>query len=189
MITVTLIGLLVALGLPSFTAWIRNSQVRTVADALQTGIRTAQAEAVRRNRPVVLSFTNATPNPSTAVTAVAGGTRWALQTLPRVGETGASALTLEERYVGSGKLTDVAAGVAIASTVPDNTVKAICFNSSGRMMTNAAAECVAAATTFAISQTSADRNLNVLVALGGQMRMCDPLRPALSASSPDGCPP
>ena len=45
-VTVTLLGLLLALALPSFAAWSRNARARTTADALQTGMRLAQAEAV-----------------------------------------------------------------------------------------------------------------------------------------------
>jgi hypothetical protein len=50
--------LLLGLAAPSFSQWTRNAQVRTVTDALQSGARLAQAEAVRRNRQVVFFLTN-----------------------------------------------------------------------------------------------------------------------------------
>ena len=59
--TLSVLAVLIQLSLPSFTIWISNTRVRTVADTLQNGVRLAQAEAVRRNRQVVLSFTNGTP--------------------------------------------------------------------------------------------------------------------------------
>jgi len=43
-------------------------------------------------------------------------------------------------------------------------------------------------TTFDITTTNADRNLRVYLMLAGQVRLCDPKRPTLSTSSPDGCP-
>ena len=185
-VTITLLGVLVALSLPSFTAWIRNSQVRTVAEALQTGIRTAQAEAVRRNRQVVLSFTDATP--ALNATAVAGGKNWSLQSVAQFGEASTDAT----RYIGGGALADVASNVVIGDHAGSG-ISAICFNSNGRLVTNTSpgvtgASCTAAVTSFDVSHTSSDRPLRVIVQIGGQLRMCDPKRPALSATTPDGCP-
>ena len=179
MVTITLLGILFGLAMPSFMAWIANSQVRTVAEALQNGIRTAQAEAVRRNRQVVLSFTNATP--ALNATAVANGKNWSLQTVPSLGDTTAD-------YLQGGAMADVASTTTITSGV-----SAICFNANGRLVTNtspgpAGASCTASPTTFSVTQPNADRNLNVLVQIGGQLRMCDPHRPTLSSTSPDGCP-
>ena len=186
-VAITLLGVLVALSLPSFTAWIRNSQVRTVSEALQTGVRTAQAEAVRRNRQVVLTFTEATP--ALNATAVSGGKNWSLQSVAQFGETATDAT----RYIGGGALADVASGVSIVDHAGVG-ISAICFNSNGRLVTNpspgvSGADCTAVVTAFDISQTNADRPLRVIVQIGGQLRICDPKRPALSATTPDGCPP
>lgn len=183
LITFVLLGFLVKLGLPSFTTWISNAQVRTVAESLQQGIRLAQAEAVRRNRQVVLSFTNQTPALNAAATA--GGTNWSLQTVEQFGAGDA-------QFVQGGALTDVASGVTIASTATP--VSALCFNSMGRLVVNASpgpsgSTCSAANAAFSIDRYSSDRRLQVLVGVAGQVRMCDPSRPALSESSPDGCPP
>jgi type IV fimbrial biogenesis protein FimT len=181
MIAITLLGTLVALGLPALIGSIRNSQVRSVAESLQNGVRTAQAEAVRRNRQVVMSFTNSTPAPAASApwTVVADGKNWWLQTVPQFGETAGE-------FIRSGSLTDV------ASTVGITTPTAICFNSSGRLVTNVSstgvpgASCTAAVTTFAVTQPNA-RNLQVTAQIGGQLRICDPNRPPLSDTSPDGC--
>ena len=186
MVTIALLGLLVLLGLPSFTAWLRNSQIRSVAEVLQTGVRTAQAEAVRRNRQVVMSFTNASPSPAASApwTVAAGGKNWWLQIVPQPGET--------TDFIRGGSLADVASTVAI----PDSPT-AICFNSSGRLVANPSstgvpgASCAAAVTTFNVRQATAqtdDRPLRVIVQIGGQLRICDPNRPTLSDTSPDGCP-
>ena len=47
--------------------------------------------------------------------------------------------------------------------------------------------CTAAAATYDITIPNADRPLRVLVALGGQVRLCDPAK-TLSNTNPDGCP-
>jgi type IV fimbrial biogenesis protein FimT len=173
-VTITLLGILVALSLPSFTAWIRNGQVRTVAEALQNGIRTAEAEAVRRNRQVTLTFTNSAPGLD--VVGAAGGKNWSLQTVAGFGEAA-------NEFITGGQISDVASGVTITAS-PAYSV--ICFNSNGRLVTNTGPGCTAAAMTFDVAQTNADRNLRVLVQVGGQLRMCDPKRAI--ATSPDGCP-
>lgn len=180
--TLCLLGVLMQLSLPSFMTWIGNAQVRTVADSLQNGVRLAQAEAVRRNRQVVLSFTDRTP--ALSVPAVAGGANWSIQTVAQFG--GADA-----EFVQGGKLTDVATGVSIGAIGP--AVTALCFNSNGRLTVNAApgpagAACRAAAATFEMNRANADRRLRIVVGVGGQLRMCDPSRPPLSSTSPDGCP-
>lgn len=185
-VAITLLGLLVTLAIPSFTSWIRNSQIRTVAEALQTGVRAAQAEAVRRNRQVVMWFTDG--DPAAGGTPVAGGKNWGLQTVPQFGETA--------EYLTGGKLADIASSVSIANDMASN---AICFNSAGRLIANASATGISgadcqipapplSAATFNITLAGADRPLRVLVQFGGQLRMCDPNRPTMSPNSPDGCP-
>lgn len=176
-VTFTLLGILVALSLPSFTAWIRNSQVRTVAEAVQSGLRTAQAEAVRRNQAVALSFTN-DANPQLNPTVVANGRNWSLQTVASPFTNGGAA-----EWISSGVLSDVASGVSITGPA------AVCFDANGRVvMLPAPSNCTANSQTVDVSfPPSADRPLRVLVAVGGQVRMCDPAR-TLSATTPDGCP-
>jgi len=181
MVTIALFSILLALAMPSFTTWVRNAQVRTVSDALQTGVRLAQAESVRRYRQVVFFRTNQAAC-NAGVTAEAGGAFWAVRTVPLVAGD-------PVEVVQCGVLSDVAAGVAIAG--PD----AVCFNSAGRQTANAdpgigGTACVLAAagtSVFDLSTASSDRPLRVLVALGGSVRMCDPAK-ALSATAPDGCP-
>ena len=183
-VAITLLGLLVALSLPSFSTWIRNSQLRTVADSLQAGLRTAQAEAVRRNRQVVIYFTDA--NPVDGSTAVAGGKNWALQTVAPFGGTA--------EFIAGSSLTDIASTAAVSNS---EGATAVCFSSNGRLVANPSpgvtgASCAATPTTFTVKMAAAksdDRELNVIVQIGGQLRLCDPKRPTLSATAPDGCPP
>ena len=189
-VTFTLLGILIAVGLPSFMAWIRTAQVRAVADSLQSGIRRAQIDAVRLNQTVVFSFTNA--NPGLNSTAVAGGKNWSIQSVAQFADPNHQA-----NFLAGGALADVASNVSI-----EGTTAALCFNTNGRLIALAAtgvpgAVCVAGPQRFDIyksdynSSTAAangDRQLRVLVAIGGQVHMCDRGRPTLSATSPDGCP-
>jgi type IV fimbrial biogenesis protein FimT len=197
MVTISLLALLVTLSLPSFTGWIRNSQIRTVAEALQGGLRTAQAESLRRNQRVVLFFTDDAPaknvvpatHPATDATPSATGKNWALQTAPDV--WGAT------EYITGGALADAASNVAITNS---STTKAVCFGANGRLVKADAGTsgtgvtgftdvtCTTDAVAFNVKSGTADRPLRVVLQLGGQVRMCDPNRPTLSATAPDGCP-
>jgi len=188
-VTFTLLGILIAVGLPSFMAWIRNAQVRAVADSLQSGVRRAQTEAVRLNQSVVFSLTNAKPGIDSI--AVASGKNWAIQRVASV--VNPAPVPRDLLFLTGGALADVSSSVTIAGPA------ALCFNSNGRLSIPAAgtgvpgAVCDGTAQTFNVEQpgrtpASGDRRLRVLVAIGGQVRMCDPDRPTLSATTPDGCP-
>lgn len=190
MVTVSLLALLMGLAMPGFMTWIRNTKVRTVAEALQSGTRLAQAEAVRRYRQVVFFRTNQS-NCDDSATAQAGGAFWVIRTVVLLADD-------VSEVVRCGNLSDVASGVAI------NGPTAICFSSAGRQVANTATvtgigvACTLAPSglsTFDIgvdttksSATPEDRPLRVLIGIAGSVRMCDPAK-ALSATVPDGCPP
>ena len=196
-VTMTIFAILVALGVPSMTTWIRNNKVRTVADSLQTGLRLAQAESLRRSRQVVFALTNST-TPTTVIPlpAVANGRSWAIWTVPSM--TDNSELP---QFVDSGVLSNASANVTI------NGVAAVCFNSMGRLVNNAtsataitgaANNCVQPtapplqqptappAHVFSVNTSGADRPLQINLSLGGQVHMCV-LNVALSPQHPEGC--
>ena len=65
-IAVAVLGILVALGLPAFQDWIHNTQIRTAAESILSGLQAARAEAVKRNGWVQFVLTNpATPGLAT----------------------------------------------------------------------------------------------------------------------------
>ena len=195
MVTLTVFAVIAALTVPSMTTWIRNNKVRTVTDSLQTGLRLAQAESLRRSRQVVFALTNsATPN-AIPLPAVANGTSWAIYTVPSMTD-GSEVPTL----VQFGVLSNASANV----TVNSNGVAAVCFNSMGRLVANATANVIAVTGAgvscvqptapptppvqkFNITAPGADRPLQVNLALGGQVHMCDP-NVAISDAHPEGCP-
>ncbi|MET3377429.1 type IV fimbrial biogenesis protein FimT [Variovorax boronicumulans] len=187
MITVTLLAILMMLAAPSMMEWVRNSKVRAVSEALQNGLREAQSESLRRSRQVVFALTDSKPTAdSSAFTAKTDGNHWTVRALPSMaGESSA--------FVSSGILTDVGPGVTITGPA------VVCFNSVGRLVPNTTsafstltggATCsvdAASPPIFDIQLDGADRPLRVLVALGGQVRMCDPKK-TMSNAHPDGCP-
>ena len=179
MVTLTLLGILLAAAIPAFGTWTANARVRSVAESIQNGLRLAQTEAVRQNRQTVFALTNATPALGAAL--VANGSNWFIQTLPLVAGD-------PVRFIQGGTFA-TQSGVNIAGAA------LLCFNSTGRQVTNTAtglgADCTAPAVAatpseFNVTKTgSADRRLRVQVYLGGRIRMCD--RDKNIATQPDGC--
>jgi len=184
MIGITLLSVLLALAAPSLATWVHNTQVRTVAQSLQTGLRLAQTEAVRRSRLVVFSLTNDIPSKDSS--ASTDGKNWAIHFVP---PTDGDAVEDEDRFIQGGAFGDSSAGVTVTGS------SAVCFNSAGRQVANTStgvdgAECSfdidSLNNIYKVQRDGADRPLWVIVSLGGQVRMCDPARSI--ADSPDGCP-
>lgn len=188
LVAISLGALLMALAMPGFKTWIGNSRIRTVADAVQTGLRQAQSEAQRRAHTVVFFRTSSTACAPTSV-ADTNGQNWQIRTVPNAAMSGDAA-----EDVLCGVLTDASSGVKLDGPA------AVCFTGDGRQTasTNPAAiglDCTPAADgtasaydVTASGSTTDTRPLRVLVALGGSVRMCDPKK-TQSSSAPDGCPP
>ena len=49
MIGITVLGISLALAMPSYRTWIQNTHIRNAAESIQSGMRKAHAEAVSRN--------------------------------------------------------------------------------------------------------------------------------------------
>ncbi len=197
-VTIAIFAILVALTVPTMQVWIANIKVRAVADALQNGIRLAQAESLRRSRQVVFALTNSTSPQSGGFTAAANGTYWAIQTIPAMTDGSENPVV-----VNTGVLTSAGSNVTITGQA------AICFNSMGRLVANAATGVTGGTCTvptadaagvtntvptlnYVVNLTKAngaalaDHPLWVEVALGGQVHLCDPTT-NLSNSNPYGC--
>ena len=56
MVALTLAGMMLAAGLPSFITFLRNAEVRSTSEAISNGLRLARSEATRLNRPVSFTF-------------------------------------------------------------------------------------------------------------------------------------
>jgi type IV fimbrial biogenesis protein FimT len=183
MVTIAILSLLMMAAVPSFGNWVANARVRSVAEEVANGLRMAQSEAVRRNRPVAFVMTNSAPAKGAA--PAANGKNWYVQALPL--SSSGDAVDPSD-YVQGGNYASQS-GVTISST---NSV--LCFASMGNVSGSVATaktalgvDCSAAgANTYVVARTGADRSLKVTVGVGGQVRMCDPAK-TLSTTQPDGC--
>lgn len=148
MITLVVLGVLVFLALPSYTAWIQNTQIRTAGESILSGLTLARGEAARRNVAVELKM-----DAGSGWTARISSTGEVIQS--RVAEEGTSSATVTITPAGSDRVT---------------------FSGLGRLTTNDDGS--VPFTEVKIDSTripAADsRELCVMVNSTGMVRMCDP---------------
>lgn len=151
MIVLVIVGLLMTLGAPSFSVFMKNSQIRDAAGAIQNGLQVARAEAIKRNAAV--TFTLAGPSTSWTVATVdtlvqthdaAEGSSSVVVSVPPP-----AALPIVIEFDGLGK-TKLVERATIELTNP---VAGACDTGPN---------------------TGTMRCLNVVITVGGQIKMCDP---------------
>ncbi len=187
MIGMVILGILIALGLPSFTTWLQSSQIRTSAEAIQNGLSLARAEAVNRNATVRFQLTSSMDSTCTLSTS---GANWVVSlddpeglcnsapftgaadvaTAPRIIQTRPSSEGTPNAVVAASQNTIMFSGIGRVSPVPAGNITINVTNPTG-------GTCAAAAGNM--------RCLRVVVSPGGQVRMCDP---KFTSTDPQGCP-
>lgn len=165
MVVVAIVAILAAVGIPSFNDWIQNTQIRTAAESIVSGMQTARAEAIRRSTPIEFTLTGN------------GGT----------GETG---WQIVERNTGT-KLQAAPAGegsrnATLAATPGD--ARTVTFTALGKTSTSNA-DATPRLEKIDIDNpnltASISRNLRIEIS-GGSIRMCDP-DPAIDDKDPRKC--
>ncbi|MGB4811547.1 MAG: GspH/FimT family pseudopilin [Methylophilaceae bacterium] len=144
MVTLSVLGVILAIAIPSFQAMIKNSNIRNAAESVSNGLSKARAEAVGRNMQVdfVLSSDSA----------------WVVRQ--------ASDSAVIESKPGREGSPDVTVSAVDASNNPATTVS---FTALGG---TAAGSFPIDHVDF--STTGGNISLRVLVGLGGKVKMCDP---------------
>ena len=175
-----IVAMALAMGAPSFSAYLQNSQIRNAAESLQNGLSMARAEAARRNTQVQLvlgtgsawtvgcTTVDATcPASIQSRTAAEGSANAAVATSQVVAATNtvaaAAAFTTTLAFNGFGK----------ASTLPSG------HNAWFDISNPTGGTCAGAGGTM--------RCLRVVVSAGGQIRMCDPKLTTTNPGNPQAC--
>lgn len=171
-VTLALFGVLMALGLPAFTSFIQNAQIKNAAENAVTGLNLAKAEAVRRNAPVRFQFVS-TMTATCALSTSSGS--WVVSlddpaTLCNIDASDTTAPRIIQKYSTG----DGAPKVAVAATGSSSVV----FNGLGRVtgtgisqvdFTHVTSVCEHVNTT-----TGTARCMRVLINTGGSIKLCDP---------------
>lgn len=150
MIALAILMVLLAIALPSFVAWIKNTQIRTAAEGVKNGLVNAKTEAIRTNMAV--AFTLRSPG-------AVGGTGWTI-TFVRNGNQ------VAEKPDREGSAT------ATLTTSPGGSTT-VTFSGLGRRLP-ANPDGTPVMEQVDIGSTAGDRPLRIAIPVGGDIRMCDP---------------
>ena len=158
LIGMTIMAVVIAIGMPSYSAWIQNTRIRTAAESIQNGLQVARAEAVKRN--VSVQF------------VLSDGAAWLVGC-----ETVNSACPaiIQSRTAGEGSSGDITLATDAAFTVVFNNLGTV--NASPTPFTQVDVDS---------SVATADRPLRITIGVGGNIRMCDPST-TLSSTDPRKC--
>lgn len=189
-----IIGALLALAMPSYTAWIQNTKIRTTAEAILNGLQLARTEAVRRNTRISFYLTDTL---TATCVASANGTNWVVSFDDPTGlcansllnealDAGDSAVSPAPRMIQVRPSSEGSTGVTVLADQAS-----IVFNGLGRVIPVPGAPIninISNPTAGACATIGGGggpvRCMRVSVSAGGQIRLCDPAR---SNTDPVGC--
>jgi type IV fimbrial biogenesis protein FimT len=168
-IVVAILTITASLAMPSYRAWIQNTQLRTAAESIQNGLQKARTEALKRNANTVFTLgANAT---------------WTVGCATTVGDLDGDGLAdcpavIERRSSGDGSSTNIT-----ITEVPTGATQAV-FTSLGMKSTTVANQLTEVTVDLSTLTATESRELKVTISNGGEVRTCDP---NAGASDPRKC--
>jgi type IV fimbrial biogenesis protein FimT len=180
MVTVSVLAFLMLAGMPSLSKWSRNTQIRTTAESLQSGLAKARNEALRRNKRTLFSLVDSITASSCQLSATSANWIVSLQSPAggcNVANSETAAPLILERW-GSGETsTSVTVQVKDANCTTNTTRNQVAYNGYGRLDTSTSQpaapnplQCIV----IDHSGGSGNRKLHLKISPAGQARMCDP---------------
>lgn len=179
MVTVTILGLMLLVAMPSIGTWLANIRIRNTAESLQSGIQLARHEAVRRNQSIsfyLVALTNSAVMDNTCTLSDTSGS-WVVSvnspenkcaTAP---STTTSPMVVTTRAAGGNGGSYTVKALHDASTVSN----VVTFNGLGRVTnTTTNITSIQVLGPDADASSTAYRPLNITVSNAGAVRMCDP---------------
>jgi len=165
LIAMVILALLLLLALPNMSEYLRNASVRTAAEIIANGIQLARSEAIRRNTPVEFALVSADPTEANVSAAAnTAGPHWIVRTFqPTAVYTapdfiqGGGAYSTRNAVIAADSANFSFGSLGRTDLGGNNTIR-VTYPSGGN--------CVA--------DGGSVRCLNVVVQIGGQVRMCDP---------------
>jgi len=177
-VTVAILALILAMGIPSLTGWMHNNQIKATAQNILTGLQLARGEAVRRNDKVRFTLTD---NGGKAAWTVGCVTVTAICEANIQSGSAADGGQDVRLGVSTAPLAGMNYAAPIAGGSGMNGAASVTFTAFGQ------ADPAAAANITRIDATSATDNKArrmVIRLAGGSAFMCDPNLPA---NNPQGC--
>ena len=163
MISLTVLGILLMVALPSFGTWLQNQQLRAASEATLNGLQVARAAAIQRN--VLVQFVSG-PGTGWSVTEVGTG----LGVESRAHEEGSPNAVLIVTPAGATTVTFTPLGSVVANADPLS-LTVTQFD----VRNPAGGSC---------QPGGPMRCLRVVISGGGSLRMCDPI---VGVTDPRSC--
>jgi type IV fimbrial biogenesis protein FimT len=197
MISLTVLGVLIALGAPGFIEWLQNQQIRAAAEAALNGLQAARTEAVRANLPVRFQFVTDLTSSCSRVNDQQNFS-WVVSYADPTGKCDQAAnpadptnpQIVQSRAGGEATSNAWVTAVWVASPPSSGLAGAdtVTFSPLGNVIANAdtTPSIVKIDVTNPNIPATSRRNLRIIVNAGGNLRMCDPA--VTSATDPRGCP-
>ncbi len=176
-IGIAIVGVLVALGIPAYSGWVQNQQIRNRAESIHSGLQIARAESIRLNTTVefVMTDSNVAAGNANSLAPSTSGRNWMVRQYRRVSN---DYVFLQSAYGNDGtKHADV------TTTPPASTAT---FDGFGRVSVNDDGSDSLQRVDVDSSKIAAaqSRDLRILITGGGSSRLCDP---NVSAPDPRRC--
>lgn len=191
MVVLTILGIMLAYGVPAFSTWLQNTRIRATAEAIQQGLQLAKSEAAARNTRVRFQLTS---DLSSACTRSTSQSNWVIDVVDAnvaqdsvegacnaaISESAPSAPSILHRRAAA----EGSAGVVVDASVDD-----VVFTGLGRVTPLPADSITYEVTGLNFSDCRSVAGgtltcLRVLVSPAGQVRMCNPSFPS---GDPQAC--
>lgn len=184
-VTMVVLGLMMAAVVPTATGWMRGLRVRSAAESLRAGVELARMEALRRNGQVsfwlVSVGSSRVPDDSCALSTSSAS--WVVSVVDPSSACGAApSLTDTPQLVQRSQAAESAGDVSVTALSADGTASnRVTFNGLGQVIATGSP----LQTIDVSASVSGSRRLRVVVEPGGAIRMCDR---DVGATDPRACP-
>lgn len=193
LVVVSVIGIMLALGAPTYRQWIENAQVRNLAESFSRGLSLARSEAIKRNRAITFQMTDTL---AAGCLGSSAAKNWIVSQGSPIGfcsDTAGGTINSNPNtlFIAVSKASPAAAGVTVNSYLVDTSFavagaqSAVVFNALGRVNNAIQGGVWIDFTTTSLS-TSNSRPLRLTLTQFGQIRLCDP-SPLLATDDPRRC--
>ncbi len=188
--TVAIISIAMAIGIPSMSTWMQNNQVKTTAQSLLAGLQLARGTAISQNRLAQFTLTGTSAGTadwqviaSSSSGSLSSGTT-TIQTVTSA-EMGANAVvgvSSATQASSSCCTTAITAGTGMGSS------PAVVFDAFGRSTSASTITRIDVTSTIDSSSSASDaafRRRVILISPSGSTILC---RPSLPSTNSQGCP-
>jgi type IV fimbrial biogenesis protein FimT len=188
LIGIAVVGVVMAMGLPSMTTFIRNTQVRNAGDSILAGLQLARAEALRRNAVVRFQLTSST---AAGCALSASGLNWVVSLDDATGSCGVApsetnAPRIIQVWTGASETASAGGSTAPKAVIAATGGTTLQFNGIGRLVgTGITQIAITNPVAGACQPGGIIRCLTIIVGTSGQARMCDPA--VTDAADPRKC--